>query len=106
MDLRAFFQKIRTIAATIPGKDTVVASLETTDGGRAGELVEVARDVAAKLIAQGKARLASSDEAAQLKAAAISALKAAADAGERELVQLNVLPQADLELLRSVLQKK
>jgi hypothetical protein len=106
MDLRAFFQKIRTIAATIPGKDTVVASLETSDGGRADQLVEVARDVAAKLIAQGKARLATSDETGQLKAAVISALKAAADAGERELVQLNVLPQADLDLLRSVLEKK
>jgi hypothetical protein len=106
MDLRAFFQKIRTIAATIPGKDTVVASLETSDGGRADQLVEVARDVAAKLIAQGKARLATSDEATQLKAAAIAALEAAADAGEKELVQLNVLPQADLDLLRSVLQKK
>jgi len=106
MDLRAFFQKIRTIAATIPGKDTVVASLETSDGGRANQLVEVARDVAAKLIAQGKARLATSDEATQLKAAAIAALEAAADAGEKELVQLNVLPQADLDLLRSVLQKK
>jgi len=106
MDLRAFFQKIRTIAATIPGQDAVVASLETSDGGRAGQLAEVAREVAAKLIAQGKARLATPDEAAQLKAAAVSALKAAADAGERELVQLNVLPQADLDLLRSVLQKK
>ncbi len=106
MDLKAFFQKIRTIAATIPGEETVIASLETSDGGRAGQLIEVAREVAAKLIAQGKARLATPDEAAQLKAAAVAALKAAADAGEKELVQLNVLPQADLDLIRSVLQKK
>jgi hypothetical protein len=106
VDLRAFYHKIRTIEATIPGVDAVVVSLETPDGGRAGSMAEVARGVAAKLVAQGKARLANDDEADTFKAAAVEALSVAMQASTKGAVQLNVMPQADLDLLREALQKK
>ncbi len=70
MDLRAFYQTIRQIAAEIAEEAAVVISRETSDGGRAGVKTEVPRDVAARLIAEGKADLAGPEEAAEFRAAA------------------------------------
>jgi hypothetical protein len=106
VDLKAYFHKIRTVEATIPGEDAVVSSLETPDGGKADQFSEVARAVAARLIVQGKARLATQDETEQFKAAAVAALKVSEDASKKDLLQLNIIPQADLELLRDILQKQ
>ena len=105
MDLRQYFQKIRTVEATIPGDHAVVVSLETSDGGREGQLSEVTRAIAAKLIAQGKARLADEDEAEDFKSSIVEAKRAADEASMKEHVQLSVLHEADVELLRSVLRK-
>jgi hypothetical protein len=70
MDLRAFYQTIRQIAAEIAEDAAVVISRETSDGGRAGVKTEVPRDVAARMIAEGKAELASPEHAAEFRAAA------------------------------------
>jgi hypothetical protein len=69
MDLRAYYQKIRRIEAGIPEEAVVMVSRETPDGGRAGVLTEVPRAVAARLIADEKADLATTDEAAGWKIA-------------------------------------
>ena len=106
VDLRSYFQKIRTIEAAIAGEHTVVVSLETPDGGRAGQLSEVSRAVAAKLVVQGKARLANEREADEFAAAIREAKKAADELSMRDRVQLSVLHEADVELLRSVLRRE
>jgi len=62
MDLRQYFQKIREIEADIREPYTFVVSLETSDGGKAGIVSEIKRGLAAKLIVEGRARLASSLE--------------------------------------------
>ena len=62
MDLKAYFQKVRDAESAIEGDFTVVVSLETSDGGRPGQLTEVTKQVAARLVVDGKARLASHDE--------------------------------------------
>lgn len=62
MDLRAYFRKVHEIESTIEGDYAVVVSLETPDGGREGCLTEVTRAVAARLIVDGKARLAADTE--------------------------------------------
>lgn len=103
MDLRLYFQKVRTVEATIPGDHAVVVSLETPDGGREGQLSEVARAVAAKLVVQKKVRLASDDEAAQFKAAARAAKEAADEQLLRDRLQLSALQMADVELIRNAL---
>lgn len=70
MDLRTFYQNIRRIAAEIVEDAAVIISRETSDGGRAGVKTEVPRELAARLIAQGKAELANPEEAAEFRAAA------------------------------------
>lgn len=67
MDLKVYYRKMREIEAGLPEGDVVVASLETPDGGREGVFNEVSRSLAAKLLVEAKARLASDDEAAAFK---------------------------------------
>jgi hypothetical protein len=62
MDVRIYFQKVRQIEAAITKPHAVVVSLETPDGGRAGVSTEVSRVMAARLIAENKARLATDEE--------------------------------------------
>ena len=65
MDLRVFFQKVRETEKNISTEHVVVMSLETSDGGRPGQLTEVSRAVAARLIVEGRARLATGEETAR-----------------------------------------
>ena len=62
MDLKAYYKRIREIAAAIPGEYAVVVSRATPDGGRAGHFTEVPREVAARMVADGIAELASENE--------------------------------------------
>ncbi len=62
MNLRAYYRKIREVEDAIPDDYVVVMSQETPDGGRANVGSEVSRHMAAKMIVEGRARLASTDE--------------------------------------------
>ncbi len=62
MDLKQYFRKIREIEATISTPHTFVTSLETSDGGKGGIVTEVAREMAAKMIAEGRAMLSTEAE--------------------------------------------
>lgn len=62
MDLRQFFKKIREVEASLAEHFPLVSSLETGDGGKPGVLSEVPRCQAARMILEGKARLASEEE--------------------------------------------
>jgi hypothetical protein len=62
MELRNYFQKIKQVESTIAELFTLVVSLETGDGGKAGTFTEVSRSLAAKLIVNGLARLADAAE--------------------------------------------
>jgi hypothetical protein len=68
MDLRAYYQKIRKIEAEIPEPYVVMVSRETPDGGKPGVKTDVPRSLAAKLIVEDQATLASPEEAAQFRA--------------------------------------
>ncbi|MBI3281336.1 MAG: hypothetical protein HYZ57_15985 [Acidobacteria bacterium] len=62
MELKQFYQKVRQVEAAIAGPDALVVSLETPDGGRAGVFTEAPRLVAALLVVEGRARLATPGE--------------------------------------------
>ena len=68
MDLRAYYQKIRRIEAELKEESVVMVSLETPEGGKAGTRTEVPRPLAARLVVDGKAELASPEEAAEFRA--------------------------------------
>jgi molybdenum-dependent DNA-binding transcriptional regulator ModE len=63
MDLRAYYRKIREVENTLSEPYVVLVSVATQDGGKAGIRTEVTRHIAARLIAEGKARLATPEEA-------------------------------------------
>jgi hypothetical protein len=62
MNLRAYYQKIRDVAVELEEDEVWVESVATADGGRAGLFTQVARHLAAKLIVDGKAKLAKSSD--------------------------------------------
>jgi hypothetical protein len=68
MDLRVYYRKLRKIEAELPEPYVVVVSRETPDGGKPGVSTEVARSLAAKLIVEDQATLATAEEAALFRA--------------------------------------
>ena len=62
MDLKSYYQKIKETQSKITDPYTVVVSLDTGDGGKAGTPVEVSRALAAKMIVEGTARATSAAE--------------------------------------------
>lgn len=63
MDLRAYYRKIREVESSLPEEYVVVVSLPTPEGGREGVFYEVNRKIAARLLVEGRARLAEEKEA-------------------------------------------
>jgi hypothetical protein len=101
MDLRAFFQKLRKIEQGIVEPHVVMVSHETSDGGRPGQLSEVSRSNAARLILEGHAHLATAEESAEFRTAAQKALEDAQQRLLAEKVQVTVISDADLRAMKS-----
>ncbi len=100
MDVKAYYKRLREVEEEITDAFPVVASIDTADGGRDGEFTETPRWVAARMIAQGQARLATAEEAsAYRRAQAEAAAKAEKQANAAKL-QVAVLSQADFNKLK------
>lgn len=65
MDVRAYYNKVREIEAGLNGEHVVVISLATPEGGKAGVRTEAQRLTAARLIVEGRARIATDGESAE-----------------------------------------
>jgi len=63
MDLRSYYRRIRETEESIDSDEVVIVSLATAEGGKAGVRTEAPRAIAAKQIAEGRARLATDEEA-------------------------------------------
>jgi hypothetical protein len=101
MDLRAFYQKLRKIEQEITDSHVVVVSHETPDGGRPGQLAEVSRVNAARLILEGRAHLATVEESTEFRAAAQQAVLEAQQREVASKVQVNVISEADLRAIKT-----
>jgi hypothetical protein len=91
MDIRMYFQKVRELERGIADAFPVVVSLETPEGGKAGVATEVTRETAARLVADGKVRLASIAERDAYYAEAKAALAAAEEAQMASKIQFTVV---------------
>jgi hypothetical protein len=80
MDLRSYYKKVREADSTLNGNDIVLVSLATSEGGKEGVLTEAPRSVAAKLIAEQRARVATEAEADGFR----EGMRTARDQYERE----------------------
>ena len=101
MDLKAYYQKIRDLESKIAEEFPVVISKETSDGGKGGNFAEVTRPIAAKMVTEGTARLATADESKTYRDAQAQAKQAADQAAEAAKVQLTVVSASELAKLAS-----
>jgi len=102
MDLRAYYQKIRDLERTFKGTFPVVVSQETPDGGTAGVKTEVPLHIAARMIVDGKAILASEEEAKEFLEQKIAAKKAADQLQASSRMQVTVMSDSDLQVLKDL----
>jgi hypothetical protein len=100
MNLRHHFQKIREVESQIADEFTVVVSLEGADGGRPDIATEVPRRIAARMIAEGTARLARVEERQAFEANKAEALRVSEQLAAASRVQFAVLGSSELERLR------
>ena len=101
MDLRMFYQKLRKIEQEITDPHVVVVSLETPDGGKPGQMAEVSRSNAARLILESRARLASAEEASEYRKTTAHALHDAEQKAMADRVQVSVISDADLRAIKN-----
>jgi hypothetical protein len=100
MDLRIYYQKIRDAQATISDPHPVIVSRETPDGGKEGTLTEVPSAIAAKMVVEGAARLATAEETQNYRRARAEAKRIADEAEAARKVQVTVVSASELERLR------
>ena len=101
MDLQVYYQKIREIETKLADEFPLMVSVETSDGGKCGTKTEVPRPLAAKLLVENQARLASKDEVKAHREAVAEAKRMVERAAAASRVQLTVLSTTDLDGLKS-----
>lgn len=106
MNLRAYYQKVRATEQSIAEEYPVVVSAETPDGGKAGLRNEVGREVAAKMIVEGRARLATEGESREFRDEKAEAKRLADGAAAAARVQVTVVSDSEMKALRGAVNKK
>ena len=96
MDLKQYFRKIRDLEATLTEEYPIVVSRETSEGGKAGQIAEVSRANAARLIVDGRAALATDEQKRQYRDEQELAKQAAERAELAKRVQVAIVSEADL----------
>jgi hypothetical protein len=94
MDLRAYYQKLRQIESSISEPFVVIVSQATPDGGTAGVGIEVSRAVAAKMVLERCARLATEQESTSFRAKVAEAKRLADQAAAVSRLQVTVVSEA------------
>jgi hypothetical protein len=102
MDLKAYYQKIRDLERTFKGTFPVVVSQETPDGGTAGVKTEVPLHIAARMIVDGHAVLASEKEAKEFLEQKVAAKKTADQLQASSRMQVTVMSDSDLQVLKDL----
>jgi hypothetical protein len=100
MDLRIYYQKIRDVQAKISDACPVIVSHETPDGGKEGTLTEVPAGIAAKMIVDAAARLATVEETRTYRQAQVDAKRIADEAEAARKIQVTVVSSSEFERLR------
>ena len=99
MDLQSYYKNMREHETAITDEYPIVVSHATGDGGIAGRMTEVTKRIAARLIVEGMARLASILEASSFKEAQQEARKAAEDLAANARLQLAAMAAAEVQKL-------
>lgn len=97
MDVKQYYRKIREVEASLNESYPLVISLETSDGGKAGLVCEVSRELAAKMIAEGRSVLASEKEKELYRQQQATTKRAAEKAELARRVQVAIITDSDLQ---------
>ena len=100
MDLKVYYQKIRDLERSFKVTHPIVVSQETADGGTAGVKTEVPGHIAARMIVDGRAVLASEKEAGEFLQHKREAKRAADQLQASARMQVTVVSESDLRALR------
>jgi hypothetical protein len=100
MDMRVYYRKIRQMEEQLREDPVVVISLETPDGGKPGVPTEVSRRNAARLIVEGRAQLANTEESTCFLEAQKQAKLAADEMEAARRVQFTVVPSTEMKNLK------
>src|ERR1035438_7013034 len=92
MDLRAYYQKVREAEAALPTPQVVVASLATPDGGKPGVVTEVPTPIAARMVVELSARVATNVEIQAFREHEATGRQAVEDAANANKLQVIVVP--------------
>ena len=95
MDVRQFYKKVREVQSGIGEPFVYVTSLETSDGGRPGLVVEVSRELAARLLVESRVTRSSQAEVDVYRRTQQSARKAAERAELAKTIQVAVIREPD-----------
>lgn len=96
MDVRQYYRKISEAENGLDGPYLLMVSLETTDGGKAGVVSEVTREVAAKLMVEARAVPATIEEQEAYRERQAAAKKKAESAELARRVQVAIISESDL----------
>ena len=106
MNMRQFYQKIKDVEDSITSAEVVIVSNETPDGGKAGVKNEVKRLVAARMVAEGRARVATNEEILVYRQELQEGYQRGLEAVNSAKVQLAVLSDSEMKSIRSALKSK
>ena len=101
MDLQIYYKKIRDFEQSLKDPSAVLVSRETPDGGREGVKTEVPRKIAAKMIVDGAARLASEEEAREFHEQQVEAKRKADQAAAASRMKFAVVSASELRNFKS-----
>lgn len=104
MELKQYFRKIRETEAGLSDTFPLIVSLETSEGGKPGVISEVSREIAAKMIVEGRAALASEEEKHRFREQQAVAKKAADQAELTKQVRVAII--SDFDLPKQISDKK
>jgi len=105
MDLQIYYKKIREIEQSLGEPSVVLVSRATPDGGREGVRTEAPRPIAAKMIVDGCARLATAEEAREFQEQNAEARRKAEQVAAASRMQFTVISPNELRKLKGVLQQ-
>ncbi len=97
MDVKQYYRKIREIEATLIDSYPLMISLDTSDGGKAGLVSEVSRELAAKMIVEGRALIASLNEQEQYRQQQAAMKRSLEKAELARRVQVAIITDSDLQ---------
>lgn len=102
MDVKQYYRKIREVEATLTESFPLIVSLDTPDGGKAGLTSEVSREMAAKMIVEGRAVPASEKEKDAYREHQRAMKKTLEKAELARRVQVAIITDSDLHTHASV----